>query len=73
MFSERLVEMLGVSNIPCDELKQLWELLFHSLHIFDLYVGIIKAVKIVEANHFDSVAQETFTKMGTDESCSARH
>jgi len=73
MFSERLLKMLRVSNIPCDEFKQFWELLFHSLHISDLYIGIIKAVKVVEANHLDSLTQEAFAKMGTDEAGSPRN
>jgi hypothetical protein len=55
-FLKNLFDVIRVSDIPCDELKKLRELLFHSLHILDFYVGIIKAVKVVEADHFDSIA-----------------
>jgi hypothetical protein len=56
VFLKNPLQMLRISNIPCDEVKQLRELLLHTLHIFDLYVGIIKAVKVVETNHFAPVA-----------------
>jgi hypothetical protein len=56
VFLKDSLQMLRVSNIPCDEFKQLRELLLHSVDILNLYVGIIKAVKVVEANHFDPVA-----------------
>jgi hypothetical protein len=47
VFLKNPLEVIRVSNISCDQLKQLWKLLLHALHVFDLYIGIIKAVKVV--------------------------
>ena len=54
---------LSGMNIPCDKLKQVCEFFLHPLRIFDFDMGIIKAVKVVETNHFAPIAQKAFTKM----------
>jgi hypothetical protein len=56
VFLEDPFQMIGISNIPCDELKEVRKFLCHRLHVLDFYVGIIKAIKIIDANDMGPVS-----------------
>jgi hypothetical protein len=51
IFLEDPEEMVVVSNISREELELVGEVSSDSLHILDFYIGIIKAVEVVEADH----------------------
>src|SRR4030042_4038479 len=73
VFLKDFFKMFMISNIPCDELKQIWKFLRHSFCISDLNIGIIEVVKVVEANDFVPTAQKVLTEMRTNKSCPTRH
>jgi hypothetical protein len=55
VFLEDPFKVIRLSDIPCDELKQVLKFLYHPFRIFDFYIGIIKAVKVIKTNHFDPI------------------
>jgi len=57
------IKVLGISNISSDQFEQLWKFLGRLLHIPNFYLGIVKAVEVVEANDTHPIAQKSFTKM----------
>jgi hypothetical protein len=56
VFLEDPFNMIGVSNISCNEFKEIREFLSHPFCILNFYIGIIEAVKVVEANDRDPIA-----------------